>query len=71
MLFALLAAPVCFVPAPRLPAHGVAAPASAHVRMGVDPETKLWTPDDILWTPSERSGCVSILRRNESFCAQS
>ena len=52
-IFALLAAPVCFVPAPRLPAHGVAAPASAHVRMGVDPATKLWTPDDILWTARE------------------
>ena len=28
----------------------------AAVRMGVDPGTKIWTPDDVLWTPPERDG---------------
>jgi len=24
--------------------------------MGVDPETRIWTPDDVLWTPAEKGG---------------
>ena len=24
--------------------------------MAVDPETQIWTPDDILWTPAEKGG---------------
>ena len=37
-------------------ALGSRAALRAAPRMGIDPETRLWTPDDILWTPPEKSG---------------
>ena len=30
--------------------------AAGSCRMGIDPETRIWTPDDITWTPSEKTG---------------
>ena len=31
-------------------------PRAAACTMGVDATTKLWTPDDVLWTPAEKGG---------------
>ena len=36
--------------------HAVSRNAPHCVVMGVDPVTKIWTPDDILWTPAEKGG---------------
>ena len=36
--------------------------AAGSCRMGIDPETRIWTPDDITWTPSEKTGA-----RDEAF----
>ena len=56
----IAALPLCafgFVaPVPSASLGGRGRLAAAPIRMGIDGETRLWTPDDVLWTPPEKMG---------------